>query len=279
MVGLKERMSHFPAQLSGGEQQRVAIARAVAKRPEVMLCDEPTGALDSKTGVLVLEALIATNRELGTTTAIITHNAAIGAIARPRLPLLRRPHRRGDRERAPRLAPGRGALVSAMRALDRKLLRDLRRLWAQSLAIALVHGLRRRHPDPRRRHLSLARGDAARPTTSATASATSSPRPCARRTVAGDQIAAHRRRRRRSRRGIVEPVLLDIEGMREPATGVADLAAGRQRPRGQRASICATGRLPEPGRANEVAVNADFADAHGFDIGSAVRRDHRRRQD
>ena len=81
LVGLKERVSHFPAQLSGGEQQRVAIARAVAKRPEVMLCDEPTGALDSKTGVLVLEALMQTNRELGTTTAIITHNAPIQAIA------------------------------------------------------------------------------------------------------------------------------------------------------------------------------------------------------
>ena len=81
MVGLKDRMSHFPAQLSGGEQQRVAIARAVAKRPEILLCDEPTGALDSKTGVLVLEALVATNRELGTTTALITHNVAIGQIA------------------------------------------------------------------------------------------------------------------------------------------------------------------------------------------------------
>jgi putative ABC transport system ATP-binding protein len=80
LVGLGDRMAHFPAQMSGGEQQRVAIARAVAKRPEVMLCDEPTGALDSKTGVLVLEALVATNKELGTTTAIITHNAAIGAI-------------------------------------------------------------------------------------------------------------------------------------------------------------------------------------------------------
>lgn len=80
LVGLKERMGHFPAELSGGEQQRVAIARAVAKRPDVMLCDEPTGALDSKTGLLVLEALVATNRELGATTAIITHNAAISAI-------------------------------------------------------------------------------------------------------------------------------------------------------------------------------------------------------
>ncbi|MCR4281808.1 MAG: ABC transporter ATP-binding protein [Bauldia sp.] len=80
LVGLKDRMGHFPAQMSGGEQQRVAIARAVAKRPEIMLCDEPTGALDSTTGILVLEALVATNRDLGTTTAIITHNAAIGAI-------------------------------------------------------------------------------------------------------------------------------------------------------------------------------------------------------
>lgn len=80
LVGLKHRIGHFPAQLSGGEQQRVAIARAVAKRPEVLLCDEPTGALDSKTGLLVLEALASANRDLGTTTAIITHNAAIGAI-------------------------------------------------------------------------------------------------------------------------------------------------------------------------------------------------------
>ncbi|RVD64560.1 ATP-binding cassette domain-containing protein, partial [Mesorhizobium sp. M4A.F.Ca.ET.029.04.2.1] len=72
MVGLKDRLTHFPAQLSGGEQQRVAIARAIAKRPEVMLCDEPTGALDSKTGVLVLEALSRINEEMKTTMAIIT---------------------------------------------------------------------------------------------------------------------------------------------------------------------------------------------------------------
>lgn len=76
MVGLKERMTHFPAQLSGGEQQRVAIARAIAKRPEVMLCDELTGASDSKTGILVLEALSRINAEFGTTMAIIAHNAA-----------------------------------------------------------------------------------------------------------------------------------------------------------------------------------------------------------
>jgi len=81
LVGLSERMNHFPSQLSGGEQQRVAIARAVAKRPDVLLCDEPTGALDYETGKLVLAVLDKVNRELGTTVAIITHNSAIGGMA------------------------------------------------------------------------------------------------------------------------------------------------------------------------------------------------------
>ena len=81
LVGLADRMDHFPAQLSGGQQQRVAIARAIAKRPAVLLCDEPTGALDITTGMLVLEAVERVNRELGTTTAVITHNAAIAGMA------------------------------------------------------------------------------------------------------------------------------------------------------------------------------------------------------
>ena len=81
LVGLLERADHFPSQLSGGEQQRVAIARAIAKRPDVLLCDEPTGALDVATGVLVLEAIDRINRELGTTTVVITHNAVIADMA------------------------------------------------------------------------------------------------------------------------------------------------------------------------------------------------------
>lgn len=80
-VGLAHRMDHFPAELSGGEQQRVAIARAISKRPDVLLCDEPTGALDSKTGIQVLEALHEVNRDLGTATVLITHNASIQRIA------------------------------------------------------------------------------------------------------------------------------------------------------------------------------------------------------
>jgi putative ABC transport system ATP-binding protein len=80
LVGLEERLDHFPSQLSGGEQQRVAIARAIAKRPDVLFCDEPTGALDAETGKLVLRVLDQVNRETDTTIAIITHNAAIGAL-------------------------------------------------------------------------------------------------------------------------------------------------------------------------------------------------------
>jgi putative ABC transport system ATP-binding protein len=81
LVGLGDRLRHFPAQLSGGEQQRIAIARAVAKRPDVLLCDEPTGALDFATGRVVLEVLERVNRELGTTTAVITHNVSIAGMA------------------------------------------------------------------------------------------------------------------------------------------------------------------------------------------------------
>ena len=97
LVGLEHRLDHFPSQLSGGEQQRVAIARAVAKRPDVLLCDEPTGALDYETGKIVLEVIARINRELGTTAVVITHNAAIAGMA----------------DRVMRLANGRIASVEA----------------------------------------------------------------------------------------------------------------------------------------------------------------------
>jgi len=107
LVGLKQRLDHFPAQLSGGEQQRVAIARAIAKNPKVLLCDEPTGALDFQTGILVLEAIKRANEEIGTTTAVITHNAGIAAMA----------------DRVIHLADGR--IVNVIRNQTRKSPRDL----------------------------------------------------------------------------------------------------------------------------------------------------------
>ncbi len=107
LVGLGERLDHFPAQLSGGEQQRVAIARAIAKNPAVLLCDEPTGALDSHTGVIVLEALEKVNRELGTLTVLITHNAGIAAMA----------------DRVIRLSDGR--IVDQQRNADKRAAREL----------------------------------------------------------------------------------------------------------------------------------------------------------
>lgn len=94
LVGLGDRLDHFPSQLSGGEQQRVAIPRAIAKRPAVLLCDEPTGALDIATGIVVLEALERANRDLGTATAVITHNASIARMA-DRVVRLSGPHPSG----------------------------------------------------------------------------------------------------------------------------------------------------------------------------------------
>jgi len=105
LVGLEPRLDHFPAQLSGGEQQRVAIARAIAKRPAVLLCDEPTGALDITTGIVVLEAIARVNRELGTTTAVITHNAAIAGMA-DRVVRLADGHVVAVQENSERVEPG-----------------------------------------------------------------------------------------------------------------------------------------------------------------------------
>ena len=104
LVGMSHRLNHFPSQLSGGEQQRVSIARAIAKRPDILLCDEPTGALDVSTGAIVLDAIARINRELGTTTAVITHNAAIGAMA-DRVVQLADGRITTDRRNAHRLTP------------------------------------------------------------------------------------------------------------------------------------------------------------------------------
>ena len=105
LVGLDGRLDHFPSQLSGGEQQRVAIARAVAKRPDVLLCDEPTGALDYETGVRVLEVIERVNRELGTTTAVITHNAPVAGIA-DRVVSLADGHVKSEEQNPHKLRPG-----------------------------------------------------------------------------------------------------------------------------------------------------------------------------
>jgi putative ABC transport system ATP-binding protein len=105
LMNLADRADHFPSQMSGGEQQRVAIARAIAKRPDVLLCDEPTGALDIHTGVVVLEALARVNKELGTTVAVITHNASIAGMA-DRVVTLADGHIADDRTNAVRAAAG-----------------------------------------------------------------------------------------------------------------------------------------------------------------------------
>jgi putative ABC transport system ATP-binding protein len=105
LVNLGDRMDHFPSQLSGGEQQRVAIARAIAKRPDVLLCDEPTGALDIATGIVVLEAIERVNRDLGTTTVVITHNAAVAGMA-DRVVSLADGHIAAQRRNSSKLSPG-----------------------------------------------------------------------------------------------------------------------------------------------------------------------------
>ena len=121
LVGLSHRLDHFPSQLSGGEQQRVAVARAIVKRPDALLCDEPTGALDVDTGKLVLAAIARANAELGATTVVITHNSAIAGMADRVLRLERRAHRRDRHEPASHLAGG----AELVNVLDRKVLRDL----------------------------------------------------------------------------------------------------------------------------------------------------------
>lgn len=154
IVGLGDRMSHFPSQLSGGEQQRVAVARAIAKRPEVLLCDEPTGALDVHTGVVVLEAIERANRELGTTTVVITHNAAIAAMA-DRVVTLSDGRIAGVTQNSRKTPPPRTSLVNDAGPQPKNTSRCL----ANAVAICrdrAGHWLRRRHAGHGLEHARLA---------------------------------------------------------------------------------------------------------------------------
>ena len=253
LVGLGERLDHFPAQLSGGEQQRVAIARAIAKRPDVLLCDEPTGALDYATGKLVLEVIAQVNRELGTTAVVITHNAAIAGMADRVIRLGdgrivgeertgAQAHARGDR-------PGEGARPQAAA-------RPVVAARARSLTIALVVAVRHR----RVRGLLLdvlvaavvARPLLRRPR----ASPTSSPPPSARRTrsptalraipgVAEVRDARRARRPALHRRAVDPPMVARLIGMRLRA------------PAGHEPAHLRSGRWPGTER-GEVVVNQRF---------------------
>ena len=269
-------MDHFPAQLSGGEQQRVAIARAIAKRPEVLLCDEPTGALDIEDRHRRARGAAAGQRELGTTTLVITHNAAIQEMADRVLILRRRPHlgRTRERDAAP---PPLSSHGDAMRALDRKLLRDLKRLWAQALAIALVVAA-----GSRRSSWRWAR----------TARSTDTRIAYYERNRFADVFALVRRAPQSALAAeiaqipgvaavearIAKLALLDIPGLSEPATAqFVSLPDGRPARRST-GSICGSAACPSRIAPNEVVVSESFAKAHGFAPAIAILGDPERTQ-
>ena len=185
-MGLGERLDHFPSQLSGGEQQRVAIARAIAKRPQVLLCDEPTGALDYETGKLVLEVIARVNTELGTTAMVITHNAAIAGMA-DRVLRLGDGRIVGEERPARKLTAGGDLLV---RALDRKLLRDLWSLKTQVVVDRAGDRLRHRRLHRLAVDVHVAARGRATTTTTRRASRTCSPPPSARPPSLAEKIRA-----------------------------------------------------------------------------------------
>ena len=263
LVGLAERADHFPAQLSGGEQQRVAIARAVAKKPDVLLCDEPTGALDVETGRLVLEVLERVNRELGTITAVITHNASIAAMGDRviRMSSGRIIDDRGQRDAAARL----GARVVRIGALDRKILRDAWHIRGQIVACALVvaGGIN-----------SFVSLSSVNRTLAASQSAFYEEYRFA--DVFAGAVRAPRAGRRRARGAIpgvaaletrvTARVNLDVPGLAEPARGPS--SRSRAPPDGGLNALhLRLGRMPAPASQDEVLASEAFALANGLEAG------------
>ena len=262
--GSDSRFDHFPAQLSGGEQQRVAVARAVAKRPDVLLCDEPTGALDYETGKLVLDAIARVNQELGTTTAVITHNAAIAAMAERVLHLADGRIVSEERNRAPG-APGGPALV---RTLDRKLLRDLARMKGQVITIALVVACGIASFVSALTTYESLRVVAARLLRDAPAS-----RRCSRRLERAPSILEARLREipgvAQVETRLVFDVSLDAGGGGPPAVGrMVSIPQGAQPT--LNALHLRAGRLVEPGHVEEVLVSEGFAAFHRLRVGDRL---------
>ena len=268
LVNLEPRATHFPAQLSGGEQQRVAIARAVAKQPAVLLCDEPTGALDISTGIVVLEALAQVNAELGTTTVVITHNAAIAQMS----------------DRVVRLADGRVTSVEAntskiastgavmvmplrVSALNRKLLRDLAAMKGQAFAIAMVVAAGVSV------YVMYLSNFASLQSTRAAyysqqrfadvfASLKRAPERVASEMADLPNVSAIETR-------VVANVTLDLEQLDEPASGRLISIPVDRRPRVNDVFL-RRGRWIEPGRPDEVLASEGFAVAHGLNPGDQV---------
>ena len=262
LVGLGDRLDHFPAQLSGGEQQRVAIARAIAKRPEVLLCDEPTGALDYETGKLVLEVLDHVNRELGTTDRGDHPQRGDRGHGRSRHSPAQRCDRRGAAQRDACPAGGSAMVSRPMTALTRKLLRDLLHLRGQMFAIASWWRAAWRSSSPRALRTSRCSraGELLR-------------RLPIRRRLRDTSSGRPKRWRRASRRyrgvgavqtRIVFDVTLDVPGLTEPATGRLVSIPERRAPMLNDLYL-RRGRYVEPGRRDEVLVSEAFATANELD--------------
>ena len=266
LVGLADRVHHFPAQLSGGEQQRVAIARAIAKQPDVLLCDEPTGALDYETGLVVLEVLAEVNRSLGTTVAVITHNAAIAGMADR---VIRMRSGQISEQLAQRAPPGTdGAqVVARLRPLHQKVLRDLWHLRSQMIAIALVMAcgvamfvtLRSMNGwlrDTQSRYYERYRF------ADVFANARRVPASVVHQLAAIPGVAAVRTR-------VVMDVTVDLPGLAEPGTGRLVAVPERRGPMINDLYL-RSGRWVMPGHADEVLASEAFARANALQLGDSI---------